>query len=108
MLACSLCLPDSPVPLQGESDCHIDCAAQKDVSQRIEGVTVQRVEQEALGVKVSSVSLQESQKEEAVVEDHQAGQQAVEDVLHVLSEMENIKCDHLLRFGSPACTKVIS
>ena len=66
--------PDGPVPLEGERDGAVDGAAEEHVPQRVERVRVQRVEHGVPAGERPAVRLQEGEEEEAVVEDHEAGQ----------------------------------
>ncbi len=73
--------PDGPVPLQCEHERQVDLAAERDVPHGVECDAVGGVQ--GLRGDLPADGLQQGQGQVGVVEEHQGGQHAVEDVLHL-------------------------
>ena len=82
------CKPDGPVPLHGEGDGDVDGAAEEGASHRIEQRVADHVEEVALGEEVDAHCVDEREGDEAVVQDHQCRQEAIEDAPELLAERQ--------------------
>ena len=79
-------LPDGPVTLHSKGDGDVDGTVKERATHREEHAVADHVEDVVLGKEVDAYGVDEREGDEAVVQDHQRRQKAIEDALQLFAE----------------------